>query len=97
MFRTISDFMHGGVMRNMIVCTVLMLVIFMIGTFIPDTLTNKNDIEFMGQENVFGFLNTFGGGALQNISILAMGIMPYITSSIIMQLLQMDVVPKFTE
>ena len=41
--------------------------------------------------------NTFGGGALQNFSILAMGIMPYITASIVMQLLQMDVVPKFTE
>src|SRR5699024_12802819 len=49
------------------------------------------------QQNVFGFLNTFGGGALKNFSILAMGIMPYITASIIMQLLQMDVVPKFTE
>ena len=51
----------------------------------------------MNQQNVFGFLNTFGGGALQNFSILAMGIMPYITASIIMQLLQMDVVPKFAE
>jgi len=51
----------------------------------------------MNQQNVFGFLNTFGGGALQNFSIFAMGIMPYITASIIMQLLQMDVVPKFTE
>jgi preprotein translocase subunit SecY len=49
------------------------------------------------QLNVFGVLNTFGGGALQNFSILAMGIMPYITASIIVQLLQMDVVPKFTE
>ena len=47
--------------------------------------------------SVFGILNTFGGGALQNFSILAMGIMPYITASIIIQLLQMDVVPKFTE
>src|SRR5699024_10267100 len=59
--------------------------------------TNKDAIDFMGQENVFGFLNTFGGGALQNFSILAMGIMPYITASIIMQLLQMVVVPKFAE
>ena len=42
-------------------------------------------------------LNVFGGGALANFSILAMGIMPYITASIIVQLLQMDVVPKFTE
>ncbi len=42
-------------------------------------------------------MNVFGGGALANFSILAMGIMPYITASIIVQLLQMDVVPKFTE
>ncbi|RIL86499.1 preprotein translocase subunit SecY, partial [Staphylococcus equorum] len=42
-------------------------------------------------------LNTFGGGALKNFSIFAMGIMPYITASIVMQLLQMDIVPKFTE
>ena len=42
-------------------------------------------------------MNVFGGGALANFSILAMGIMPYITASIIVQLLQMDVVPKFAE
>src|SRR5699024_4261802 len=51
----------------------------------------------MGLENVFGFLNTFGGGALQNCSILAMGIMPYLTASIIMQLLQIDAVPPSPE
>jgi len=83
--------------RKKIVFTLLMLVIFRIGTFIPVPYTNKEAIDFMNQQNVFGFLNTFGGGALQNFSILAMGIMPYITASIIMQLLQMDVVPKFTE
>ncbi|MGC7602409.1 preprotein translocase subunit SecY, partial [Staphylococcus epidermidis] len=42
-------------------------------------------------------LNTFGGGALKRFSIFAMGIMPYITASIVMQLLQMDIVPKFSE
>lgn len=97
MFRTISNFMRVADIRNKIVFTLLMLVIFRIGTFIPVPFTNKDAIDFMNQENVFGFLNTFGGGALQNFSILAMGIMPYITASIIMQLLQMDVVPKFTE
>src|SRR5699024_11740668 len=79
MFRTISYFMRVVDIRNKIVFTLLMLVIFRIGTFIPVPFTNKDAIDFMGQENVFGFLNTFGGGALQNFSILAMGIMPYIT------------------
>ena len=97
MFRTISNFMRVADIRKKILFTLLMLVIFRIGTFIPVPYTNKDAIDFMNQQNVFGFLNTFGGGALQNFSILAMGIMPYITASIIMQLLQMDVVPTFTE
>src|SRR5699024_12495905 len=48
-------------------------------------------------QDFFGFLTNFGGGAFQNLSLLAMGMMPYITASIIMLLLQMDVVPTFTE
>ncbi|HEY4600454.1 MAG TPA: preprotein translocase subunit SecY [Cerasibacillus sp.] len=97
MFRTISNFMRVGDIRRKIIFTLLMLVVFRLGTFIPVPFTDKQALDFMNQQNVFGFLNTFGGGALQNFSIFAMGIMPYITASIIMQLLQMDVVPKFTE
>lgn len=97
MFRTISNFMRVGDIRRKIIFTLLMLIVFRLGTFIPVPFTNKQAIDFMNQQNVFGFLNTFGGGALQNFSIFAMGIMPYITASIIMQLLQMDVVPKFAE
>ncbi|SDC51117.1 protein translocase subunit secY/sec61 alpha [Pelagirhabdus alkalitolerans] len=98
MFQTISNFFRVKDIRNKIVFTLLMLVVFRIGTFIPVPFTDQEAIGFMNdQQNVFGFLNTFGGGALQNFSILAMGIMPYITASIIMQLLQMDVVPKFAE
>ncbi|MDU6092287.1 MAG: preprotein translocase subunit SecY, partial [Staphylococcus lugdunensis] len=48
-------------------------------------------------QGVAALLNTFGGGALKNFSIFVMGIMPYITASIVMQLLQMDIVPKFSE
>ena len=58
---------------------------------------DANVLKQTDQLGLIGFLNTFGGGALANFSILAMGIMPYITASIIVQLLQMDVVPKFTE
>ena len=47
--------------------------------------------------DVFGLLNTFSGGALHRFSIFAMGIMPYITSSIIVQLLSMDVIPRFAQ
>src|SRR5699024_840699 len=98
MFRTISNFWRVADIRRKILFTLAMLVIFRLGTFIPVPFTDSTALGFMTeQQNVFGFLNTFGGGALQNFSIFAMGIMPYITASIIMQLLQMDVVPKFTE
>jgi preprotein translocase subunit SecY len=89
--------MRVGEIRNKILFTLLMLVIFRLGTFIPVPNVNTDVLKVQDQLNVFGVLNTFGGGALQNFSILAMGIMPYITASIIVQLLQMDVVPKFTE
>ncbi|NQD68086.1 preprotein translocase subunit SecY, partial [Bacillus haikouensis] len=73
------------------------LVVFRLGTFIPVPNVDANVLKMQDQAGILGFLNTFGGGALQNFSIFAMGIMPYITASIIVQLLQMDVVPKFTE
>ncbi|MFS0865269.1 preprotein translocase subunit SecY [Fredinandcohnia sp. 179-A 10B2 NHS] len=96
MFQTISNFMRVGDIRNKIIFTLLMLVVFRIGTFIPVPNVNA-DVLQASDNSAFGLLNTFGGGALFNFSILAMGIMPYITASIIIQLLQMDVVPKFTE
>lgn len=97
MFQTISNFMRVGDIRNKIIFTLLMLIVFRLGTFIPVPGVNADVLKLQDQYNVFGLLNTFGGGALQNFSIFAMGIMPYITASIIVQLLQMDVVPKFTE
>ncbi|WP_243388408.1 preprotein translocase subunit SecY [Bacillus kexueae] len=97
MFKTISNFMRVGDIRNKILFTLLMLIVFRIGTFIPVPSVNTDVLKAQDELNVFGVLNVFGGGALQNFSIFAMGIMPYITASIIIQLLQMDVVPKFTE
>ncbi|MGC4378202.1 preprotein translocase subunit SecY [Fictibacillus sp. Mic-4] len=98
MFKAISNMMRVGDLRNKILFTLAMLVVFRIGTFIPVPGVNRDALQFnAGDSSIFGFLNTFGGGALKNFSIFAMGIMPYITASIIVQLLQMDVVPKFTE
>ncbi|MCM3715665.1 preprotein translocase subunit SecY [Halalkalibacter oceani] len=97
MFRTISNIMRVGDLRRKVIFTLLMLIVFRIGSFIPIPGSNRDALDFMDQANAFGFLNTFGGGALGNFSIFAMGIMPYITASIVVQLLQMDVVPKFAE
>lgn len=97
MFQTISNFMRVRDIRDKIIFTLLMLIVFRIGTFIPVPNVDAQVLQATDQFSLIGFLNTFGGGALANFSILAMGIMPYITASIIVQLLQMDVVPKFTE
>ncbi len=97
MFQTISNFMRVRDIRNKIIFTLLMLIVFRIGTFIPVPNVDADVLKVADQFNLIGFLNTFGGGALSNFSIFALGIMPYITASIIVQLLQMDVVPKFAE
>ena len=97
MFQTISNFMRVRDIRNKIIFTLIMLIVYRIGTFIPVPNVDANVLKATDEFNLVGFLDTFGGGALSNFSIFAMGIMPYITASIIVQLLQMDVVPKFAE
>lgn len=97
MFRTISNFMRVAEIRSKILFTLAALIVFRIGTFIPVPHTNADVLKIQDQTNILGMLNVFGGGALKNFSIFAVGITPYITASIIVQLLQMDVVPKFAE
>lgn len=97
MFRTAINFFKVKDIRNKILFTLAMLVIYRLGTFLPVPGVNTDILQQQDQLGVFGILNTFGGGALKNFSIFAMGIMPYITASIVVQLLQMDVVPTFTE
>lgn len=80
-------------LRKRIGFTLVALMIFVIGTFVR--VPNTPDIS----ENL-GFLeliNAMGGGSLKRFSIFALGVMPYITASIIMQLLQLDIVPYFSE
>lgn len=79
--------------RHRIYFTLIALTIFILGISIrvPGTNNLNQNLGFLE------LLNTMGGGALKNFSIFALGVMPYITASIIMQLLQMDLIPYFTE
>lgn len=98
MFQTFVRFFTTKEIRNKIFFTLAMLVIFKIGTYIPAPGVNPEAFNHpQGSQGATELLNTFGGGALKRFSIFAMGIMPYITASIVMQLLQMDIVPRFTE
>lgn len=80
-----------------ILITFALLLAFKAGTYIPIPLVDIKQVQYTIQNNDFlTILNAFSGGGLSNFSILALGISPYITSSIVVQMLQM-VVPKFRE
>ena len=82
--------------RDRILFTLGIILIFRIGASISvPGVTISN--EAMDTNNVLALMNLMGGGALQNFSLFALGVSPYITSSIIIQLLSMDVLPVFTE
>lgn len=98
MFKTLSNIMKVEDLRKRIIFTLSILIVFRLGSFIPVPNINVEALANFDKTNdVFGLLNTFSGGALANFSIFAMGIMPYITASIIVQLLTMDVIPKFVQ
>ncbi len=80
--------------------TLMILFVFRIGCAIPTPGIDAS--EFSNQlnsnsNNILALMNLLGGGALQNFSIFALGVSPYITAQIIIQLLSMDVLPALTE
>ena len=83
----------------MLLITFGLLIVFRLGAFI--TLPYISSEIIKGSADAagidFGFLDVFTGGALSSYSILCLGISPYITSSIVVQLLQMDILPRFKE
>ena len=79
--------------RKRIGFTLFGLLIFALGTTIPVPGT-KGAISSLGLWELF---NAIGGGALENFSIFALGVSPYISASIVTGILQMDIIPYFTE
>lgn len=74
--------------REKLLFTFMILVIFRFVSNVPVPGINPLAVEAIFEEStVLGFLNIFSGGALQNMSVAAMGVYPYITSSIVMQLM----------
>src|SRR5271155_4493151 len=88
-----------GDIRSRVLFLILALVVYRAGTFIPVPGINPDAVAryFNDQSNtILGVVNMFSGGALQRLSIFAMGVMPYISASIIIQMLSM-VVPSLME
>lgn len=84
-------------LRKKIGFVLAMLVIFRLAAHIPIPGVNVEALrEFFGSNQILGLLNIFSGGGMNNFSVVMMGVTPYITSSIIFQLLAM-IVPKLEE
>src|SRR2546427_9630052 len=94
-----SEAARFGEIRNRILFLIGALVVYRIGTFIPVPGVNPAEVArfFADRSNtILGIVNLFSGGALSRLSIFAMGVMPYISASIIIQMMSM-VVPTLME
>ena len=98
MLRSFANMFKNKEIRKKIFFTLAMLLIYRIGSSIPvpgiDAATLAKQIS---DNSILSMMNLLGGGALEKMSIFAMGVSPYITGSIIIQLLSMDFIPSLTE
>jgi Preprotein translocase subunit SecY len=77
-------------LRNRILFTLFILAVYRLGTFVPLPGIDPEQLQIMmegNQKGLLGMFNVFAGGAVSRMAIFALGIMPYISSSIIVQLL----------
>lgn len=96
-FKSAKLILSNTTLLRRIAITLLILFVFKLGTFIPVPGVKIGPIrETLKSNDFLGLLNIFSGGGLNQFSILALGISPYITSSIVVQLLQL-VIPKLKE
>jgi preprotein translocase subunit SecY len=97
MLRTIANAFSVAEIRKKLAFTAAMLLLYRLGAYIPAPGVDVDAVKELSQNfsgsNVLGFLSLFSGGALERLSLFALGIMPYITASIILQLLTV-VVPS---
>jgi preprotein translocase subunit SecY len=98
MLKTFVNAFRVHDIRKKLLFTAAMLALYRLGSYIPAPGIDIDAVEKVSQQNVqgnsvLGLLNTFSGGSLQRFAIFALGIMPYITASIILQLMTV-VVPS---
>ena len=96
-FKLLKDAFKIKQVRSKILFTIFIILVFRIGTTITvpginaKALSNLNDLPFLNM------LSLVSGNAMRNFSVFALGVSPYISASIVVQLLQMDLLPKFVE
>ena len=98
--RTLIQALKTKELRKKILFVLFIIIIYRIGSFIPTPGVDYKVVQKCvttlsgNQENFIGLVNLFSGGAMLQLSIFALGVMPYITASIVIQLLRV-VIPRF--
>lgn len=95
--KTLKDALKIKTVRTKVFFTIFIILVFRIGTHITVPGVNAKSLEQLSELPFLNMLNLVSGNAMRNFSVFSMGVSPYITASIVVQLLQMDILPKFVE
>ena len=96
MISIFKDFLQNKEIRKRILFTLVILFIYRLGSAIPAPGINDTLIT-LSANSILNMMSILGGGSIEQMSIFSLGVGPYITASIIIQLLSMDIIPALTE
>ena len=96
-FKLLKEALKVKQVRSKIFFTIFIILVFRIGTSITVPGVNAKSLEALSGLSFLNMLSLVSGNAMKNFSVFALGVSPYITASIVVQLLQMDILPKFVE
>ena len=97
MFKTFGDFLKNKDIRKRILFTLVILFIFRLGAAIPAPGIKGTLLKQLPANSLLTMMSILGGGSIEQMSIFSLGVGPYITASIIVQLLAMDIIPALAE
>lgn len=97
MLKTVLNSLKEKDIRKKLFFTLWILIVYRLGAYITVPGINTAALTEVANSGLGSILNMFSGGGLTNYSLFAMGVSPYVTAQIVVQLLQMDIVPRFVE
>ena len=98
MFTFLKNVFKKGELRQKVIFTLCILIVYRLGAAITFPSVNTGALSASDATNgIFGIMNLIGGGTLERFSLFSLGVSPYITSSIIIELLSMDVIPVLSQ
>jgi preprotein translocase subunit SecY len=97
MLKTVLNSLKEKDIRTKLFFTLGILIVYRMGAYITVPGINTAALQEVANSGLGSILNMFSGGGLTNYSLFAMGVSPYVTAQIVVQLLQMDIVPRFVE